>query len=241
MPRRNGRAERTNVQHAKGHVAQLDELPAEGRADALKTITAEAHRYAETRPLQKLLISGTITPGRLAVYLAQLRALHALVEDLFDRHPTIAVEIGWSDHLRHSRRLEADINALDANGQVDRQPIASTQDAITAIERAVERTPASLFGFIYVLEGSMNGNRFIARVLRTKSGIADCDLSYFDPYREEQPARWKAFRRALSDATVDPDAERPIRDAATLMFHSIATISDEVMAMAMDDQPVIVG
>ena len=96
--------------------------------------------------------------------------------------------------------------------------------------------PAALLGFFYVLEGSMNGNRFIVRALRQNPAGARCSFAYFDPYGDEQPARSAVFKTALDSVHLDLRQERIVVNASLCMFDAICEISDELMAAA---QPTI--
>ncbi|HYF13803.1 MAG TPA: biliverdin-producing heme oxygenase [Phycisphaerales bacterium] len=201
-----------------------------GFADTLKTSTADAHRHAETRDLQRMLIRGALDDERLAMYLLQLRMIHERLERLLDQNPAIAARIGWSDDSRHSRCLAADVASLA--GAAAGAPCAATARLLDEIEAGVSREPASLLGFVYVLEGSMNGNRFIVRSLRQTPAAQRCAFSYFDPYGDEQPRRWAAFKAALEAAGEHFDAPQRQAgvEAALAMFGAISRISDEVFA-----------
>jgi len=82
-----------------------------------------------------------------------------------------------------------------------------------------------------VLEGSMNGNRFIARALQQTPGIAA--LSYLDPYGEEQRPVWQAYRERMTEAGFDEAQGQRMVTAAKDMFTFIAEMSDELMREAV--------
>ncbi|MCI0362646.1 MAG: biliverdin-producing heme oxygenase, partial [Phycisphaerales bacterium] len=116
---------------------------------ALKDATAQAHRHAESRTLQRLLIRGECAEQNLVQYLAQLRLIHAELERLFDLSEDAVLAIGWCDAYRHSRRLHQDLVALGiAPNQIE--PNTGTQRLLSAIQATVSREPASLLGFFYV-------------------------------------------------------------------------------------------
>jgi heme oxygenase len=184
---------------------------------ALKERTGEAHRRAESRDLQRRLVQGRIDEASLVAYLGQLHHVHTTLERLFDANPSLAAAIGWSDAFRHSRRLPESV-----------APELATTSVVNAIETAVDAEPSTLLGFFYVLEGSMNGNRFIVRALQHGPLAGVCDLSYFDPYGEEQPQHWAAFKTTLDAATLDATQQAAVVDAALVMFDAIAEIADAV-------------
>jgi heme oxygenase len=188
-------------------------------AETLKHATSDAHRHAESRDLQRLLIRGALDDRLLAEYLAQLRSVHAELERLLDLHTNIARLIDWADAFRHSRRLDGDLAALGIAAS-DNQANAATARLLDTIQSSASREPASLLGFFYVLEGSMNGNRFIVRALRQSPAAARCAFAYFDPYGDPQPQRWAAFKFALERAgdALNLDQQREVVDAALALF-----------------------
>jgi heme oxygenase len=205
-------------------------------AATLKHATAQAHQTAESRPFQRQLINGTLSPQTLTIYLEQLRFIHAALEQQFDQHAAMARLIHWNDGCRHSRRLQDDIAAL-ADTRERPAPLPCTARLSAQIQSAASAHPEALIGFFYVLEGSMNGNRFIARALRRTPSATARAYSYFDPYGETQPERWRAFREALDALDLDDTRTRALVDAALCMFDGIAQISDAVMQRSDDGAP----
>lgn len=195
----------------------------------LKDATWASHRSAEGRAWQRALARGAADPARLALYLEQLRRVHAALETRLDADPAWAAALGWGDSMRHSARLERDLAQLAA-GPLPALPAAL--DVVNEIGRAAAAEPAALIGFVYVLEGSMNGNRFILRALRRGPSAGSCGFAYFDPYGEQQPARWSAFKSALDRLALGPEEEAAAIAAALAAFGGVAAISEELMALA---------
>jgi heme oxygenase len=197
----------------------------------LRNATQEAHRAAESRTFQKSLVGGALAKDQLILYLSQLRAIHACLERMMDEHGDVAKIIGWPDHMaRHSRNLEADIQALSGESAStnDDANLPATRKLIETVESEVQKQPESLLGFVYVLEGSMNGNRFIVRGLRAGPLAGQCKFEYFDPYKGEQTTVWGRFKEGLAQVSIDPEAGQTVISAALCMFEGVAAISDEV-------------
>jgi len=197
----------------------------------LKEATWASHQSAESRAWQKSLARGEADPARLALYLTQLQRIHAELERLADADATLSAGLEWSDDCRHSRRLTTDLEGLAV---ADPEPAAipllpATAAMLATIDRAVAAEPFALLGFLYVLEGSMNGNRFLVRALRRGPAAAHCKFTYFDPYGEHQPARWAAFKEAFDRVTLGPEEEGAVIAAALATFEVIAAISENVM------------
>lgn len=200
-------------------------------AAALRDATAQAHRDAESRDMQRQLISGKLPHEALVLYLAQLHRLHAALERQFDAHRELAAAVGFSDDARHSRRLEADLEQLGV-GVSSLETLPATLRLLADIDARMAEEPATLLGFFYVLEGSMNGNRFIVKALRHTPAGDRCGFTYFDPYGEAQPQRWQVFKAALDQVQLDERTQQRVIEAALRLFDGIAAISDNVVAAA---------
>ena len=196
--------------------------------DVLKASTAEQHRDAEHRRLQQELVSGRIAAPRYAAWLGQMFLLHAsLWQEIVQRrgdHQTLADVV--RDDGRHVANLRADLAMLGADPATV-VALPATARAIQAIREASSHYPLALLGHNYVLEGSMNGNRFIARALARTLAVRA--VAYLDPYGEEQPASWLAYRERMSAARLDARQADRVVAAAREMFGSIAGLSDELM------------
>lgn len=203
---------------------------------SLKEATAELHRYAETRPFQKSLLTGTAMPATFRRYLIELHAIHnALEQVLCDwraRRPELASV--FNDDQRRAADLEADIAALSAHialeNATERNEATGARTVLLAfIDAHAHSNVFAILGCFYVLEGSMNGNKFIARALAKAWGIElNIGLSYLDPYGEQQRANWQRFREAMNRLDVTPEDVEAAVHAACLTFETIARISDEV-------------
>ncbi len=109
------------------------------------------------------------------------------------------------DEGRHVANLRADVIAL--GGEPDGiAPLPATERGLVAIRNTEQQDPFSLLGYNYVLEGSMNGNRFIARALAP--GMKVSATSYLDPYGQEQRPIWQAYRERMNAAGFDTPLRR---------------------------------
>ena len=196
--------------------------------EILKETTAEQHRDAERRRLQKEMVRGRLPAQTYAAWLGQMFLLHQALWERVENHRsdhTLLAGIVRDEGL-HVANLRADLALLGIDAE-DVVPLTSTDRAIQSIGNTSESDPLSLLGYNYVLEGSMNGNRFIARALEPTLRVAA--ISYLDPYAEEQRPVWQAYRERMNEAGFDePQAERMVA-AARDMFTFIAGLSDELV------------
>ena len=200
--------------------------------ELLKEATGEQHRDAERRQLQRELVRGGLTPETYAAWLGQMFLVHrALWESISSRaadHAQLAAIV--RDEGLHVGNLRADLAAFGIDAD-DVAPLLSTKRAVEAIGRTSASGPLSLLGYNYVLEGSMNGNRFIARALENAPGIAA--TSYLDPYGEAQRPSWQTYRERMNEAAFDEAQGERMVAAARAMFTFVAEMSDELMAQSV--------
>jgi heme oxygenase len=195
----------------------------------LKAETSDLHSHAESRALQKAIATGEVDRTAFSAYLGQLYHVHESLESALDAsrndHPAIGALV-TEDRMRIpdlDRDLEfygVDRNRIEA-GDAARRFAAQVQEITTG-------NPVALLGALYVLEGSTNGGRFLARALRKSWDLDGEGLAYFDPYGDEQPRKWAAFRREMDEATFGADQEEAIIEMAKTTFLAIAEVSDEV-------------
>ena len=195
----------------------------------LKAETGDLHSHAESRTLQRAIASGEVDQTTFSAYLGQLYQVHnsleTALEDSRDKNAAIGA-LATEDRMRIPD-LDRDLEFYG----VDRDEIA-TGDAAKRFDIEVREVttldPVALLGALYVLEGSTNGGRFLARALRKSWGLDGKGLSYFDPYGEEQPQKWAAFRRDMDEASLDAAQEEAIIEMAKATFLAIADVSEEV-------------
>ncbi len=196
-----------------------------GIMDLLKDRTAEHHRRAEQQPLQQALVRGTATREQYASWLAQMMHVHAALESEIVAHVSVEPRLRIVTEEQHGApRLASDLRAL-GHDPVQARPSDATIAVCERIRRAARSNPVTLLGYHYVLEGSKNGNRFIAMALRRglglQPGVAD---TYLDPYGEQQRAKWQAFRGAMGAQAYNDAETEAVMYAAAEMFDGVSAV-----------------
>lgn len=197
--------------------------------DVLKARTAEQHRRAEQSPFMRGLVSGQVTREGYARWLGQMMHVHAALEGEIVAHraaePRLSVA---SDEQFGAQRLREDLRALGIDPATVR-PLPAASALGERVRAAAAECPVSLLGFHYVLEGSKNGNTYIAKALRRTLGIATgSGDSYLDPYGEQQRARWAAFREAMGGQEYSETDAAAVLEAACAMFDGITELNGEL-------------
>ncbi len=202
----------------------------------LRESTAESHRHAEKRPLNRALARGDISHAAwltsLEQHLIGYRALEQRLDLMLVSHPAWAAAFA-ENFRRRVPDFKADI--IDLGGSPTSAPLPATEAALHAIGSA---SPEAIVGMLYVSEGSTNGGRFLAKSAARALGVDPASrtgLRNLDPYGSLQPARWASFKTGL-DAIHFSAAERDqIRLGAETMFRWVGAIADDVWALTETD------
>lgn len=208
---------------------------ADSLAALLKDRTADLHTRAERHAVQRALVTGRIGRDGYRAYLGQMLHIHAALDNAL-RAAAVAdgplAALVREHHFREAQ-LRADLEFLGGDAG---EPSPAT--AAFAAWIAGEACPASLAGVLYVLEGSTNGGRYIAKALRRTLALEAGGTAYFDPHGEAQTERWSAFKTDL-DALGLPEAQRSAAlAAAERTFEAIIAVCDDLGAPA---EPALVG
>jgi heme oxygenase len=193
----------------------------------LKEGTWDLHTRAERHDLQQRMAKGELRLEEYVSWLGQMFLVHRALERRLRAHRGHRTLAALRDEQFQEPYLRED---LEHFGVVPDsvEPLPATARLIDRIER-VAGDPAALLGFHYVLEGSHNGNRFVAAALRRKLGLqAGHGDRYLDPYGEAQRDLWAAFKRDVdASGATDEECGRMVASAREL-FAAIYELSGEL-------------
>ena len=197
-----------------------------GAAATLKAETGSHHRQAEGSPFQRSLVKGTLPVDGYIGWLEQMRGIYRVLEaqlavaNVAARYATLL-----SSRWRRTPELLADLSHFGR--PADPIPVPATTAFIARLERWGREKSAALIGVLYVLEGSTNGSRHIARNLRKAYGLDVAGLGYLDPYGEAQTTEWAQFKAALDVAI--PASDLPaVTAGAIATFEAVTAIGEEL-------------
>jgi heme oxygenase len=197
--------------------------------DRLRTGTADLHRSAEGQAFQRRLASAELSREAYIAWLVQMLHVHRALErplaERMGRDPRFAAL--HPEQLQEPYLL-ADLSALGVDGEHPPAPLPATAACVARMARCADEAPLDLLGFHYVLEGSNNGNRFLARRLVPALGLQRGGGRYLDPYGEEQPLKWAAFKATMNEQPFGRDDMDRLVAAAREMFAAIGAISAEL-------------
>lgn len=202
-----------------------------GIMERLRTETRDLHDQAEQNQWQGRMVRGELTRDDYQRWLGQMFLGHrALEKELralpLDQFPYTAIR---SEHYQEPY-LIADLEHFGVDPDTI-EPLATTNALISRIEQLAQERPLALLGFHYVLEGSNNGNRFIAKRLREvyelEPGTGD---RYLDPYGDRQREIWKRFKEDMGGDELSAEDQDLLVASAREMFQAIHDISNELEA-----------
>lgn len=200
----------------------------------LRDSTVTHHRRAEQHEFQQQLVRGSLPRELYLKWLAQMLYVHAALEShldrLVERNPRLKTV--FDDALRKAPALRQDLAFFGAAS--DQPALPAARSMTSQMDRMATENPMALLGILYVLEGSTNGSKFIARRVRPAYQLPATGegSSYLDPYGEAQPARWQEFKAAVDALDLPAAAVEPLVLAAQQTFDSIRELGAELLEPA---------
>ncbi len=220
------------MQHPTTHTGNHHgpDAAATGIAATLKDSTWELHQQAESGELQKRLVKGELGREEYAAHLSQLYLVHRTLEACLDGAAGKCNQVKAlnSEDLRHTSKLEADLEHLDTTPSAV-TPVPATKSFTTWIEDTAKRNPTALIGVQYVLEGSTNGNGFIAKKIGPALNLEGDGLRYLQSYGPAQRETWARFKSRLDTLDLGPSALVEVVDAAKRTFEGVRDINRELI------------
>lgn len=198
-------------------------------ADELKARTREAHDRAERHPIQARMVRGTLSPAEYAAWLVQMREIWRELDPALALLAREDARVGavLRAYHPHAHRVEEDLEFLARTMGVATDAIA-VAPAAREIAREIARSvsePARRVGVLgvwYVLEGSANGGRFIAKALAKAFGwVGGAGVRSMDPHGEDQRARWQQWRADIDAQAWSAEERGLILARANAMFEAV--------------------
>ncbi|MCA9278393.1 MAG: biliverdin-producing heme oxygenase [Phycisphaeraceae bacterium] len=196
--------------------------------DMLKAETAERHHIAERHPIQQQLLKGQLSREQFADMLEQMlvvhRAMRVALTALRNGCPAFAPLL--HDDFFQDIRLEQDLRFFDRDPNAV-VALPETQKIAEHIELLGEAEDEALLGWQYVLEGSNNGNMYIARAVGQSLGLTGHDgLRFLTPHGEMQRPKWQQFRADLAGLQLTDDERGGVLIQACQAFDAITCMMD---------------
>jgi len=199
----------------------------------LRNETAEHHRRAEQHEFQRQMARGTLPQALYVRWLGQMLLVHSALEAHLERLVTRdpGLRALFDDSRRKAPALRTDL--LHFQAAEDVAPLPATRRLADLFDRLSRERPRALLGAYYVLEGSTNGSKFIARRVRPAYGLPATGpgSAYLDPYGDLQPARWQEFKAAMDALQLPSDDVASMTVAAQQTFDAIRELGADLLAL----------
>ncbi|MFI4915261.1 MAG: biliverdin-producing heme oxygenase [Phycisphaerales bacterium JB060] len=214
------------MQHPTTHTGQAE--ASTGFAATLKDSTWDLHQQAESGELQKRLVKGELGRHEYAAHLGQLYLVHRTLERCLDAADCAQVRALNGEDLHHTGKLEADLAHLSVD-PADVQPVPATESFTGWIEDTARDHPTALIGVQYVLEGSTNGNGYIAKKIGPALGLEEDGVRYLKSYGPAQRETWGRFKSRLDTLDLSEASRERVVEAARRTFEGVRDIHRELL------------
>ncbi|MFS0856477.1 biliverdin-producing heme oxygenase [Paenibacillus taichungensis] len=177
--------------------------------ERLKSETAHYHRQVEQNEYAKAIMNQTVSLGEYKKYLEKFYGFLKPLEEQAVQQPfweSTGLDIGIRGK---ANLLENDLRNLGASEEeISQVPLCKDLPDIS--------TPARLFGYLYVIEGSTNGGQIMTKRLSQFLPIdANRGLEYFNAYGTETRTRWAEFTELLRQSiTAEEDHDIMVHTAS---------------------------
>lgn len=200
-----------------------------GTMGRLREATHEHHRRAETHPVEQAMIRGTLPQEVYRHWLGQRLLLHRALDRALTNPPPSDPRVAAVVRPEQLRAADAEADFVALGGNVAELVAgAATRRAIGFTVAASQRNDASLLGILYVLEGSKNGAKYIARAVQEAYGLSPDATRYLDPHGDMQRPLWENFKTAADTQTFNEADTAAMVAAAQHTFDLIREMDDDL-------------
>ncbi|MDX1972190.1 MAG: biliverdin-producing heme oxygenase [Candidatus Sumerlaeia bacterium] len=196
-----------------------------GPMQRLKEETWDMHQMAEGQALEQNLIKGTLPKEKYVENIGQRYLIHSRIDSLLKKariaDPRVANIVDDTQFHSESARKDLQFFGIDP---LEVEPNEATSAFLDVIQAAFEEAPINLLGIHYVMEGSTNGARFIAKAIRKAYDLEGTAGTYLlDPYGEQQRPNWMRFvQTANAQQYSDAEVTRMVHYARETFRHITA-------------------
>ncbi|MFQ3648921.1 MAG: biliverdin-producing heme oxygenase [Gemmataceae bacterium] len=189
-------------------------------AARLQAAIRDLHSRIELLPIAQAMAHGTIGRQEYGRLLSQLRFAHRALEAVLPEQP--ALESVYHPSMARATDLLTDLAALGLLGAAQRV-LPQTRSFAEEVAGPWAKSPASLVGCLYVLEGSRMGSMILAPRLAKAFGVPMLlghGLDYHIRDLECRPLLWRQFKTALEGLPFsEQQADTLVRAAERTMEH----------------------
>lgn len=203
----------------------------------LREQTRPHHTAAESHPLQRAMVTGQLPRPLYVAYLGQLTLVHRALDAGLTTLANADERAGRivSPEQFQTPFLREDLKFF-ATDEKSIAACSGTVDLLSLVADLRAASPVGLLGLHYVLLGSTNGGRFIAKAVRRAFGLQSAGVRYLDPWGDDQPRIWQHFKHQVDTTVFSPSECDLIVDSAQRMFDGIGQISTDLWSTTGAEQ-----
>lgn len=190
---------------------------------SLKNQTLELHEKAHSIPYIKHLLNNDIP---LESYVGHLRTF-AIIYGTLERQLALTkqdeIKGFLDDYVPKLPLLLADLKTFDSKNVKDIMPaVSKALHVADKILLCSERDPFKLIGFLYTLDGSLNGGSvFKTHLTRTFNLENHQGISYFLAFNNDYKRFWKDFTDKINNIVSKTDKEDVLASAKEIFYDLI--------------------
>jgi len=201
----------------------------------LKEHTQPLHDQTEQGAFNRELVHGRLPREAYVGYLAQMLLVHQALESRLRAHRDMIPSFKQvlRDYQFQEDYLRQDL-AFFGFDTANVTPNPATRAFIDFIERIEAENPVALLGIHYVFEGSNNGGKFLAKAIAKAYDLDEsgAGVRYYNPYGDEQRARWQAFKDDMNAVQFSGAETAAILKTASATFTSMINLFEAAYATA---------
>ncbi len=196
----------------------------------LKESTVAQHDAAENGLFQQDLVKGKLPKDAYVDMLAQLLLVHAALEKHLRQLENRLEAAGavLREHQFQEPYLREDLRYFGRDAEAV-EPFDATRRFIDRIEEIAKARPLTLLGVHYVLEGSNNGSKYIAKAVRRAYSLPEGPgTRYLDPYGDNQKEYWQRFKDDMNSVGFSQADSQTLIEAASETFAAVGELHQEL-------------
>lgn len=204
---------------------------------SLKSQTMELHEKAHSIPYIKQLLNNDIP---LESYVGHLRAfsiIYGTLERQLSLSKNAEIKAFLEDYLPKLPLLLADLETFSSKGIRDIIPAVSK--ALHVADKILlysEKNPFKLIGYLYTLDGSLNGGSvFKTHLTKTFHLENQQGISYFLSFNEEYKNFWKSFTGKLNASITSDKEKENVLASAKEIFTDLIGIYESLLPFEEKD------
>jgi len=196
----------------------------------LKRQTMDLHEKAHQIPYISNLLKNNVQMESYVGHLRALAIVYGTLESQLSKLKQPEIKNFLEGYTLKLPLLLADLEYFNAKEIKDIIPAIS--NALKIADKILmysEKSPYKLVGFLYTLDGSLNGGSVFKKHLSERFGLQkDNGISYFSCFNGQFKQFWKKFTEKLNTEIADNQIKEDILSAATEIFNDLTSIYERL-------------